>query len=134
MEYSYLWLLGRVIVGGYFIHNAYSHFKNLAGMTGYAASKGMPMPKASVVLSGLMLFLGGLGILLGAYVQFSIYLLVLFLVGTLIIMHPYWKETDPMVRMGEKINFYKNLALIGALLMITPYVTPLGDMIESLFS
>lgn len=134
MEYSYLWLLGRVILGGYFIQNAYNHFKNLNGMTGYAASKGMPMPKAAVVISGLMLLLGGLGILIGVYVEYSIYLLVLFLLGTLIKMHVYWKETDPMARMVERVNFYKNLGLIGSLLMITPYVTPLGDMIMSLFS
>ncbi|MBI2631013.1 DoxX family membrane protein [Candidatus Nomurabacteria bacterium] len=133
MEYSYLWLLGRIILGGYFIMSGYAHFKNLASYTGYAQSKGVPMAKASVIITGLMMLLGGLGILIGVYVQFSIFLLALFLLGTLVKMHTYWKETDPMARMGERVNFYKNLALIGALLMITPYVTPLGDMIMSLF-
>ena len=121
---EYLFLLGRIILGGYFIENAFNHFKNVSGMTGYAASKGMPMPKASVIVSGLMLLLGGLGILLGAYVEYAVFLLVVFLLGTLVKMHTYWKEGDPMTRMGERINFYKNLALIGALLMLLSIPTP----------
>jgi putative oxidoreductase len=121
---EYLFLVGRIILGGYFIENAYNHFKNVDGMAGYAASKGMPMPKVAVIVSGLMLLLGGLGILLGAYVGAAIFLLVLFLLGTLVKMHTYWKVEDPMARMGERINFYKNLALIGALLMLLSIPTP----------
>ncbi|MFZ2149606.1 MAG: DoxX family membrane protein [Minisyncoccia bacterium] len=121
---EYLFLLGRVIVGGFFLHNAYGHFKNVAGMTGYAQSKGMPMPKAAVILSGIMMLLGGLGIILGVYIELSVLLLVVFLLGTLVKMHTYWKVEDPMARMGEQINFYKNLALIGALLMFLSIPTP----------
>jgi hypothetical protein len=33
-------------------------------------------------------------------------------------MHAFWKVTDPMHKMSETINFTKNLALIGALLMM----------------
>ena len=120
----YLFLLGRIILGGYFIQNGYNHLKNAGSLTGYAQSKGVPMPKASVILSGLMLLLGGLGILLGLYVYESILLLVVFLLGTLWKMHRYWEATDPMMRMGEQINFYKNLALIGALLMLLAIPMP----------
>lgn len=117
-------MLGRIILGGYFVHNAYNHFKNVEGLTGYAKSKGMPMPKESVIVSGIMLLLGGLGILLGLYIEISVLLLVLFLLGTLLKMHRYWEVGDPMARMGEHINFYKNLALIGALLMLLAIPTP----------
>ena len=113
----YLFLVGRVLLGGYFIKSGYGHFANHPGMTGYAASKGVPMAGVSVWVTGLMMLLGGLGILLGACVQFSILLLVLFLLGTLVKIHTYWKEAEP-ARMGDQINFYKNLALIGALLML----------------
>lgn len=104
--------------------NGYNHFKNLTSFTGYAQSKGVPMPKQSVILTGLMLFLGGLGIVLGIYVELAILLLVLFLVSTLIMMHRYWEVADPMAKMGEQINFYKNIALIGALLMLVAIPTP----------
>ncbi len=120
----YLFILGRILLGGYFIKSGYNHFKNLGMLAGYAASKGVPMPRESVLLTGLMMFLGGLGILLGVYVQISVLLISLFLLGTLIKMHRYWEIADPMARMGEQVNFYKNLGLLGALLMLLAIPLP----------
>lgn len=120
----YIFFLGRILLGGYFLKNGFNHFKNLGMLTGYAQSKGVPMAKEMVMLTGVMMFLGGLGVLLGVYVQFSILLLALFLLGTLIKMHKYWEVTDPMARMGEHVNFYKNLALVGALLMLLAIPLP----------
>lgn len=104
--------------------SGYSHFKNLESYTGYAASKGVPMAKASVIVTGLMMLLGGLGILLGVYVVYSVTLLALFLLGTLIKMHRYWEVSEPMARMGERVNFYKNLGLLGAILMLLAIPVP----------
>ena len=114
----YILLLGRILLGGYFIMAGFNHFKHLQNMTGYAQSKGVPMPRESVLLTGVMMLLGGLGILLWIYVTWSIYLLVLFLLVTTFKMHQFWNITDPMQKMGEEINFKKNLALLGALLML----------------
>lgn len=106
-----------------------NHFKHLPMLTGYAQSKGVPMPKEMVMLTGLMMLLGGLGVLLGVYVTWSIYLLVLFLLLASFKMHQFWKVTEPMSRMGEEVNFKKNLALLGALLMLLaiplPWAMPL---------
>ena len=104
--------------------SGYNHFKNLGMLTGYSQSKGVPMPKESVLVTGLMLVLGGLGILLGVYVGYSVLLLVLFLLGTLVKMHRYWEVADPMAKMGERVNFYKNIALLGALLMLLSIPLP----------
>ncbi|MFA6520387.1 MAG: DoxX family membrane protein [Candidatus Paceibacterota bacterium] len=120
----YLFMLGRIIFGGYFLQNAYNHFKNVGMLTGYAQSKGVPKAKEAVLLTGAMMLLGGLGILLGVYVEYAVLLLVLFLLGTLVKMHRYWEVTDQMARMGERVNFYKNLGLIGALLMFLAIPTP----------
>ena len=120
----YLFLLGRILLGGYFIQNAYNHFKNVDSLTGYAQSKGVPWAKASVLITGLMMLLGGLGILLGVYVEISVLLLSVFLLGTLWKMHRYWEVSDPMARMGEYVNFYKNLGLLGAILILLAIPTP----------
>lgn len=114
----YLFLLGRILLGGYFIMSGYNHFKNLGMLAGYAGSKGVPMPKQAVMLTGLMLLLGGLGILLGVYIQLSVLLIAIFLIVTTLQMHQFWKVTDQMARMGEEVNFKKNLALLGAVLML----------------
>lgn len=118
MLYTYLFVLGRILLGGYFIMSGLNHFKHLGMLTGYAQSKGVPMPKESVMLTGLMMLLGGLGILLGVYVQLSVLLLSVFLAVTSFKMHQFWKITDQGARMGEEVNFKKNLALLGALLML----------------
>ena len=122
----YLFLLGRILLGGYFLQNAYNHFKNVAALTGYAQSKGVPFSKVAVLITGVMMLFGGLGILFGVYIEYAVALLALFLLGTLWKMHRYWEVADPMMRMGEHINFYKNLALIGALLMLLAIPEPWG--------
>jgi hypothetical protein len=33
-------------------------------------------------------------------------------------MHTFWKIQDPMAKMGEMINFTKNIALLGAVLIL----------------
>src|SRR3989338_2759588 len=121
---EYLFILGRVLLWGYFLRSGYNHFKNLGMLTGYAQSKGVPMPKEMVMLTGLMMLLGGAGVLLGVYIEFSVLLLSLFLLGTLVKMHKYWEVADPMAQMGESVNFYKNLGLLGAILMLLSIPLP----------
>lgn len=118
--YVALVLLGKIIFGGYFIMNAYNHFKNHKGLGMYAVSKGVPEKLANwaVFVSGVMLLLGGLGVLLGFYVEIALLLLALFLIGVSFQMHQFWKVEDPMQKMGEQVNFYKNMALLGALFLI----------------
>ncbi len=122
--YLALFLLGRVLLGGFFIMNGYNHIKNLGMLTGYAQSKGVPMPKIAVFITGLMLLLGGAGIVLGVFIECSVTLLALFLLGTLIKMHRYWEIADPMMRMGERVNFYKNIGLLGGVLMLLAIPLP----------
>jgi uncharacterized membrane protein YphA (DoxX/SURF4 family) len=120
----YLFVLGRILLGGYFLMNSYNHFKNLSALTGYAQSKGVPMPREGVLVTGLMLFLGGLGILFGVYVQLAVLLISVFLIITTFKMHRYWDITDPMAQMGERVNFYKNFGLLGAVLMLLAIPLP----------
>lgn len=101
-----------------------NHFRHLKMLTGYAQSKGVPMASTAVWVTGLMMLLGGLGILLGVYVELSVLLLGLFLLVTTLQMHQFWKITDQMARMGEEVNFKKNMALLGAVLMLLAIPLP----------
>jgi uncharacterized membrane protein YphA (DoxX/SURF4 family) len=120
----YLFVLGRILLGGYFIIGGISHFKSLKMMAGYAQSKGVPMASTAVFLSGLMLLLGGLGILLGVYIGLSVLLLAVFLLVVTFQMHRFWKVEDQGAKMGERINFMKNMALLGAVLMLLAIPLP----------
>lgn len=126
---AYLFLLSRILFGGFFIYNGYSHLKGLAGMTGYAMSKKVPAPKIAVIGSGALMILGGLGIILGVAPMLSIVAILVCLIPITFIMHAYWRETDPHTKMMEKIAFTKNIAIIaGALAFLfisTPWILSL---------
>lgn len=82
-----LFLVGRIVLGVYYLFNAFNHFRNLEMMTGYAASKGVPSPKLAVVATGVLLLLGGLSILLGYQPTIGVLLIVIFLVPVAFMMH-----------------------------------------------
>jgi putative oxidoreductase len=117
METTLLYL-GRILFGGYFAYNGFNNLIMLDMMSGYAKSKGTPMPKLSVAFSALLLIVGGVSVLLDILPSLGLAALVLFLVPVTIIIHPFWKIQDPAAKMGEMINFAKNLALLGAVLMM----------------
>lgn len=114
----YIFVLGRILLGGYFIMMGLMHLMKAQMLIGYAQSKGVPMPKAAVLFTGLLMLLGGLGVLFWTYVTYSVYALVLFLVIVSFKMHQFWTIQDPMQKMPEQTNFMKNMALTGALLML----------------
>lgn len=113
-----IFIIGRILLGGFFLMMGVNHFKEKTSMVGYAKSKGIKSAEAAVTISGVFMVLGGLGIILGTFIQIAMGLLVLFLVPTSFIMHKFWKETDPQVRMSEQTNFMKNMAILGALLIL----------------
>jgi putative oxidoreductase len=119
-----IFLIGRIIVGLYFLFAGYNHFKNLGFMSGYVTIKRIPAPKLAVAGTGVLLLAGGASVLLGLYPRAGIALLVLFLLGVSFTMHAFWRITDPQQRMGEQVNFLKNIALLGALLMFLAIPTP----------
>lgn len=117
-------LLGRLLLGGYFLHAGYSHFRHRKMMAGYAASKGVPLALPAILGTGILLAAGGLSVLTGYLPYVGLGLLAVFLVGVTPKMHDFWNVTDPMARMGERVNFLKNSALLGAVLMLTAIATP----------
>lgn len=111
-------LVGRLIFGGYFLYSGITHFIGLEGLAGYAASKGVPLPSLAVAFSGLLLVLGGLSIVLGWWTRLGAWLIVFFLLPVSVMMHDYWAIADPQQAAGERLNFMKNMAMLGAALMI----------------
>jgi putative oxidoreductase len=112
-----LFVIGRIIFGLYFIYNAYNHFRNIAIMSRNAKAKGVPLAPLAVVITGLLLLGGGLSMLFGVYPVLGIIFMFVFLVPVSFIIHNYWAIENPQKKMVQQINFLKNMALIGALLM-----------------
>jgi len=121
-------LIGRIVAGGYFILGGFNHFAKLGMMASYARSKGTPFPQLAVGGTGALLLLGGLSIVLGYQPTVGVAILVVFLLGVSFNMHNFWTVQDPQMKMGEMVNFMKNMGLLGLLLMLLaiPQPWPMG--------
>lgn len=115
---NWLFLVGRVAFASIFLTSGWNHLANSGMLAGYAQSKGVPAPRATVLVTGLMIVLGGLSILLGVRPQIGAVLIILFLLGTLVKMHNFWAITDANQRMIERIQWQKNLVMLGGALLI----------------
>jgi uncharacterized membrane protein YphA (DoxX/SURF4 family) len=113
-----LLILGRIIVGGYFVYSGYSHFANLKHLASYAGAKKVPLAKEAVFFTGILMVLGGLSILAWEHVDMGVIALIVFLIPTTLMMHDFWRETDQTAKMESQIAFLKNTAMVGFLLMI----------------
>ena len=122
--YNIAFLIGRVIVGGFFLMNGFNHFAQLNMMTGYAKSKGVPAPALAVGGSGVLLFLGGLSLLLGYHPTIGAALLVTFLLGVSFGIHNFWTVQDQQAKQVEMTNFLKTMAILGLLLMTVAIPRP----------
>ncbi|MGH3678846.1 MAG: DoxX family membrane protein [Natronosporangium sp.] len=120
-------LIGRILFVVLMLGSAWNHFSQAKGMTEYAQSKGVPMPGPAVLGGGVLLALGGLSVLLGIWPDLGALLLVLFLLPTAVLMHGFWRESDPQARQAEMIQFMKDLSLGGAALMLLGLFATAGD-------
>jgi putative oxidoreductase len=112
-------LLGRIFYSFLFIMSGFGHLtiqKKL--LTGFVKSKSLPAPELLVLISGLVELVGGILIVLGYRAEWGAWLIVLFLVPVTFTMHNFWTVKDPQARMTEMANFEKNMALMGAALLI----------------
>lgn len=117
-------IIGRIILGLYWIVVGYNHILPSAGTIGYAQSKGIKSAKLAVIASGVLALIGGLSIITGVLTTYGIAALVIFLLVVSFKMHPYWKTTEPMAKMNDKIQFEKNMSLAAAIIMLLAIGSP----------
>ncbi|MBI2866066.1 MAG: DoxX family protein [Chloroflexi bacterium] len=113
-----LFLMGRIILGLYFLYNGFNHFRMRAGMVAYAKTMGTPAAELAVPVTGLMLLFGGATLLLGAWLAAGAIVLIIFLVPVAFMMHKFWGVADPMMAANQQAHFLKNIALAASLLAI----------------
>ncbi|MCH7528436.1 MAG: DoxX family protein [Candidatus Marinimicrobia bacterium] len=110
-------LIGRILFSLMFIMSGMGHLTNTTGMAMYAGSMGVPGPTLLVIISGIMIVVGGFSVLLGYKVKIGTILLVVFLIPTSFIMHPFWAIEDPMQSQIQMVMFFKNLSMLGGALL-----------------
>lgn len=112
-----LFVIGRVVFGGFFLWSGISHFKEKESQTRYAEAKGLPQPDAAVLASGVAMAAGGASIILGVKPQLGALAILGFLAIASPTMHDFW-NADEQQRGNELAHFSKNIALLGAALAL----------------
>ncbi len=111
-------LIARILIACIFLFEAYDSivfFKSTKElMTAYNITW-----QQDLLLSGaiFLLLLGGILILIGYRSGLGAILLLLYWVPVTFILHSWWNDPVELQRI-ESINFMKNIAIIGGLLMI----------------
>ncbi len=107
-------LIGRAFLASIFLYAGINNLLNFAS-TVERVSGIIPFASLGVAGNILCCLLGSISLILGFKARWGAILLILFLIPTNIIFHPFWSNP------GETIAFLKNLSLIGALLYVFYY-------------
>src|SRR6476661_1040849 len=117
-------LAARVLTSIVFIVFGYLQFTNIGSYTTNAAivkfvgvSGGILSPTVVAYLVAAIDLFGGILILVGFQTRWAALVLIIFCICTLFIAHNFWTMAGP-ARAANMGNFYKNIALIGGLLLL----------------
>lgn len=115
---KYLPLIGRILFSLIFITSGLAHFFSANDMIAYSQQMGVPLASLAVYVTGIMIILGGISIILGYQAKWGALLLIIFLIPTTFIMHPFWKIEDAMQAQMQMVMFMKNLSMLGGAILI----------------
>lgn len=122
MEIAFL--IGRIIVGLYWLNGAFMHFTQAKSMVPYAKMKNVPFAEIAVPGTGVLLLVAALSILTGIYPVVAVAVLVVFLVPVTFMMHNFWTNQDQMARMNDMVMFTKNISMLGYTLTLLAIPQP----------
>lgn len=112
-----LLLVARVLLVVLFVLFGWSKLTGFSGTEQYMASTGTPIPALAAVIAIVMELAVGIVIVVGFKTRVLALVLALYTLGTAFIGHHFWTQTG-MEQYINMINFYKNISIIGGLLLL----------------
>lgn len=110
--------LGRICLSGIFILGGADAFKAPGPRTGKVEGAGIPEPEMAVKVNGATMVIGGILLALGIAPKAAAGALIGTLIPTTLVGHAFWKEETPQAQSMQRVQFLKNLGLVGGLLWI----------------
>jgi len=111
-------LIGRILIAFIFLFEAYDSIAFFKATKAQMIDYGITWQTEPLLIGGIMLLvLGGTLVLIGYRSGFGAILLLLYWIPITFIVHAWWGETGDLQRI-ESINFMKNMAITGGLLII----------------
>lgn len=108
---------GRAAVAAIFIQGGIDSVRNPAGRARMVEQAGLPEPELLTRLNGGLMAGAGSLLALGVAPRSSALALLASLLPTTIVGHAFW-NAQGQERQGQMVHFAKNLAMMGALLLV----------------
>ena len=108
--------IGRVLLGLGLALQASEDFRDMDDTVEYAESAGVPMPDVAAPFASGMMLVAGVGIALWRLPKLATGAAASFLAIVTLTMHDFW-NADPDDRDGERLAFFGNLAMLGAVVV-----------------
>ncbi|MBW3596423.1 MAG: DoxX family protein [Planctomycetes bacterium] len=112
--------LGRLLLSAIFLMSGIHKLTAWSQTARQMESEGMAAVPLFLVGAILCEVLGGLLLLLGCWARLGALILIVFLIPTTLIFHDFWTYAGEE-QQTQMINFLKNLAILGGLLMVFAY-------------
>jgi len=109
-------LVGRILLALIFITSGFSKLTGFEGTVGYIASKGLPLPQVAAIIAIVVELGGGLMLAVGFKARWAALAIAIFSLAAGFLFHDFW-NADAAAKMGQTINFWKNVSISGGMLM-----------------
>ena len=111
-------LVGRIMLAAIFLTSGFQKVTGFEGTVGYIGSKHLPLPEVGAIIAILCELGGGILLLVGFKARWAGLVLAIFTLAAGLLFHDYWNLTDAAQVAANKINFWKNVAISGGMLMV----------------
>ncbi len=111
-------LVGRFLLGVYFILPGISKITGYAGTVEYMTAHQVPMIDILLPLTILLQIGVGLALIVGFKAQISAFVLAGLTLVISIYMHNFWEMEEGLARQHETQNFFKNMGIMAGLLVM----------------
>jgi putative oxidoreductase len=111
-------LIGRALLVSIFLMSGFGKLADFGGTTAYIAAKGLTFPALGTALAIVIELGAGLLVLVGWKARWAALAIAIFSVVAAMFFHAYWAEADAAARMGNFVNFWKNISIAGGFLLV----------------
>jgi putative oxidoreductase len=109
--------LARILISSVFLITGVMKLQHISGTTAALAAKGIPMASLATYVVILIELGGGISVILGMKTRFVAAIQFIYLIPVTLLYHNFWAAPPEMHQM-QLINFGKNLAIMGGLLIL----------------
>jgi putative oxidoreductase len=116
-------LAARILLVVLFLVFGWTKLTNYTATVAYMTQAGTPFPPVAALVAIVVEFFCAIAVAIGIGTRPLALLMALYTLATALVGHHFWTMTGA-ARIGNAINFYKNVSIIGGFLLL--YVTGAG--------